>query len=55
MTKKRGNPHLGKPDMNTGRKSSPTSFEEVVRQLRLSPADYKHSIQLKEWVQKNKD
>ena len=55
MTKKRGNPHWGKPDMNTGRKNSPTSFEEIVKQLRLSPADYKQSIQLKEWVQKNKD
>ena len=55
MTKKRGNPNWGKPDMDSTRNSGPTSFEEIVRKLRLSPADYKHSIQLKEWVQKNKD
>jgi len=30
-------------------------FEEVVRKLRLSPADYEGSLTLKEWVRKSKD
>ena len=55
MNKKRGNPNWGKPAVDSARNSGPTSFEEIVRKLHLSPADYKHSIQLKEWVQKNKD
>jgi hypothetical protein len=55
LTKKRGNPNWGKPDVDSTRTSGPTSFEEMVKKLRLSPEDYKHSIPLKEWVQKNKD
>lgn len=55
MTKQRGNPNWGKPDVDSGRYSGPTSFEEIVRKLRLSPEDYQHSVPLKEWVQKNKD
>ena len=55
MTQKRGNPNWGKPDVDSARNSGPTSFEEIVRKLHLSPADYKYSIQLKEWVQKNKE
>ena len=45
---------LGQPDIQAV-PVVPTSFEEVVRKLRLSPADYAGSIQLKEWVRKNKD
>lgn len=55
MPKKRGNPHWGKPDLNAPRHDGPTSFEEIVSELGLSPADYQHSTQLKAWVQKNKD
>jgi hypothetical protein len=55
VTKQRGNQNWGKPDVDSGRCSGPTSFEEIVRKLRLSPEDYQHSIPLKEWVQKNKD
>jgi hypothetical protein len=55
VTKKRGNPAWGKPDLCTERNNGPTSFEEIVRELRLSPGDYQHSTQLKAWVQKNKD
>jgi hypothetical protein len=55
VAKKRGNPDWGKPDLHTARNNGPTSFEEIVRELRLSPADYQHSTQLKAWVQKNKD
>jgi len=54
MAKKRGNPNWGKPDIQAV-PVVPTSFEEVVRKLRLSPADYEGSLQLKEWVRQNKD
>jgi dihydrofolate reductase len=33
----------------------PSSFDEVVKTLRLSPNEYEQSTQLKAWVQKNKD
>lgn len=55
MTKKRGNPNWGKPDVNATAFPGPSSFEEVVKKLRLSPAEYEHSVQLKDWVRKNKD
>lgn len=54
MAKKRGNPNWGKPDTQAA-PVVPTSFEDVVRKLRLSPADYEGSLQLKEWARKNKD
>jgi hypothetical protein len=55
MTKKRGNPNWGKPDVNASAFTVPSSFEEVVKELRLSPAEYEHSVELKDWVRKNKD
>ena len=51
MTKKRGNPHWGKPDLYTARNDGLTSFVEIARELRLSPADYQHSTQLMAWVE----
>jgi hypothetical protein len=54
MAKKRGNPNWGKPDILAA-PVVPTSFEEVVKKLRLSPADYEGSLTHKEWVRKNKD
>jgi hypothetical protein len=32
-----------------------TSFEELVKKLQLTPAEYESSAQLKDWVRKNKD
>jgi hypothetical protein len=55
MAKKRGNPNWGKPDVNANTYTGPTSFDEVVKKLRLSPEEYENSVQLKDWVQKNKD
>jgi len=55
MAKKRGNPNWGKPDVNASPYTGPTSFDEVVKKLRLSPEEYENSAQLKDWVQKNKD
>jgi len=54
MAKKRGNPNWGKPDMQAA-PVVPTSFEEVVKKLRLCPAEYEGSVPLKEWARKNKD
>lgn len=54
MTKKRGNPDWGKPDLYTARNKGPTSFEEIVRELRLSPADYQPSTQLRHGFRRTK-
>jgi len=54
MAKKRGNPNWGKPELHSG-PVVPTSFDEVVKKLRLSPSEYEGSTQLKEWARKNKD
>jgi len=54
MARKRGNPNWGKPDIHAA-PAVPTSFEEVVKKLRLSPTEYEGSARLKEWVRKNKD
>ena len=55
MAKKRGNPNWGKPELNPAPYTGATSFEEVVKKLRLSPPEYGNSAQLKDWVRKNKD
>ncbi|MGA8150089.1 MAG: hypothetical protein WB952_04010 [Terriglobales bacterium] len=55
MTKKRGNPNWGKPDLAAAPYTGSTSFEEVVKKLRLGPADYERSAELREWVRRNKD
>jgi hypothetical protein len=55
MKKKRGNPNWGKPAAQPAVNAQPSSFEQVVRKLRLSPDQYRGSVQLREWVRKNKD
>jgi hypothetical protein len=55
VAKKRGNPNWGEPEGNTIPYTGTSSFEEVVRRLRLSPAECEGSIHLKEWARKNKD
>jgi hypothetical protein len=55
MKRKRGNPNWGKPDIHLTAPIQPNSFEQVVRKPRLSPEQYAGSLQLKDWVQKNKD
>jgi hypothetical protein len=55
VAKKRGNPNWGKPELNTVPYTGATSFEEVARQLCLSPQQYGNSAQLRDWAQKNKD
>ncbi len=55
MKKKRGNPNWGKPDLHSTARIQANSFEEIVRKLRLSQDQYVNSVQLKDWVRKNKD
>src|SRR5580700_7196236 len=48
----KGNPNWGKSCVDIPH--TPTSFEEVVRRLKLSEKEYRSSIPLKEWAQKHK-
>jgi hypothetical protein len=49
----KGNPNWGKPYGDVP--GTPSSFEEMVQRLKLSEDEYRSSIPLKEWAQKNKD
>ena len=55
MARKRGNPNWGKPEVNNFPYAGASSFEEVVKKLRLSPTEYEGSMQLQDWARKNKD
>jgi hypothetical protein len=33
----------------------PSSFEQIVKELKISPTEYARSPELKEWVRRNKD
>jgi hypothetical protein len=55
VNKKRGNPSWRKPEGAVAANPAPTSFEEIVKKLRLRRVDYLCSQQLKDWVKKNKD
>jgi hypothetical protein len=35
--------------------TSPSSFEQLVKELNVSPGEYRGSLALKEWVRRNKD
>ena len=41
--------------LGTSVPSSPSSFEEVARKLKLVPEHYKDSLQLRDWVFRHKD
>ena len=45
----------GKPEVNSIPYTGTSSFEEVVKKLRLAPSQYESSIHLREWARKNKD
>ncbi|HET9696471.1 MAG TPA: hypothetical protein VFP40_06355 [Terriglobales bacterium] len=53
-TKRPGNPNWGKAQVSTV-PVIPTSFEQVVKALGISPHEYHESAQLKDWVSKNKN
>jgi hypothetical protein len=55
MGRRQGNPNWGKPQPAVAENIPPTSFEEIVRNLRLRPAQYVGSQALKDWVRKNRD
>jgi len=43
------NPNWGQPQPAVAESVTPTSFEEIVRKLRLRPAQYLGSQALKDW------
>jgi hypothetical protein len=49
----KGNQNFGKAGGDIPK--TPTSFEEMVRRLRLSEKEYRYSAPLKEWARKHKD
>jgi hypothetical protein len=49
----KGNPNWGEACGDIP--NTPTSFEEMVRRLKLSEKEYRNSNPLKEWAQKNKN
>jgi hypothetical protein len=53
MGRNKGKPNWGKVCRDVP--NLPTSFEQIVRQLKLSEKDYQSSTQLKDWVEANKD
>ncbi|HVZ60909.1 MAG TPA: hypothetical protein VG892_09010 [Terriglobales bacterium] len=53
-SKRRGNPNWGKPEPFV-MGASISSFESLVKSLKLSPDQYENSPALKEWVRANKD
>jgi len=53
LTRRRGNPLWGKPDIVVA--SGPSSFEQTVKALKLRPEDFVSSPLLKEWARLNKD
>jgi hypothetical protein len=52
--KRRGNPNWGKPQPFSFAPSI-SSFESMVKSLKLSPHQYEASQPLKEWVRANKN
>lgn len=55
MAKRRGNPNWGKPDPIGAQVPVVTSFEKVVKDLKLAPEEYVRSQRLREWALKNKN
>jgi hypothetical protein len=49
----KGNQNWGKASGDIP--NTPTSFDEMVRRLKLSEQEYRSSIPLKEWARKNKN
>lgn len=55
MSKRRGISNWGKSQAAVAASVPVTSFDEIVKQLRLRRTEYLCSQELKVWVQKNKD
>jgi hypothetical protein len=54
MRRRSVNRHFTKPGAMR-RITSPSSFEQIVKELNISPEDYRSSPELREWVRLNKD
>jgi hypothetical protein len=52
--KRRGNPNWGKPEPYI-LTNTVCSFDSLAKALKLSPEQYEHSHELKEWSLRNKD
>jgi hypothetical protein len=52
---RRGNLNWTKPQSLSLGPARPTTFEETVQQLRLSPDQYENSESLREWARRHKD
>ena len=55
MAAQRGNPNLTRPGSAGAPCCLESSFERVVDSLKLAPEQYQGSIELREWVLRNKD
>jgi hypothetical protein len=55
MSRKPGNPNWSRPASMGTLAVSPPTFESVAGALGLAPKEFKGSIPLKEWVNRNKD
>jgi len=55
MAKRRGNPNWGKPEPIGPVVPTVTSFEQIVKEYKLTPDQYVRSTRLREWARRNKN
>ncbi|HLJ91169.1 MAG TPA: hypothetical protein VKZ53_30495 [Candidatus Angelobacter sp.] len=55
MAKRRGNPNWGKPEPIGPVIPVVTSFEQAVKEFKLTPDQYVRSTRLREWARRNKN
>jgi hypothetical protein len=55
MAKRRGNPNWGKPEPIGPIVPVVTSFDQVVKEWKLTPDQYVRSTRLREWARRNKN
>ena len=55
MAKRRGNPNWGKPEPIGPVVPVVTSFEQAVKEYKLTPDQYLRSTRLREWARRNKN
>jgi hypothetical protein len=55
MARRRGNPNWGKPEPIGPIVPVVTSFEQAVKEFKLTPDQYIRSTRLREWARRNKN
>src|SRR5579883_3104927 len=55
MAKRRGNPNWGKPEPIGPVVPTVTSFEQIVKEYKLTPDQYVRSTRLREWARRNRN